>query len=48
MFVNITVFPAIIGVDDKLNEAFGFFEIRIGFTVPIVDPEVLVAVSVAP
>ena len=48
MFVNVMLLPEIMGEDDKVNEAFGFLEIRIGVTDPIVGPDVLVAVKVAP
>jgi hypothetical protein len=40
--------PAQMGVGERVNEAFGFFEILIGLTLPDVDPEVFVAVKVAP
>ena len=48
VFVNITVLPKIMDEDDKANDEFGFLEIRIGLTLPDVDPEVFVAVRIAP
>lgn len=48
IFVNVMVLPAQIGAGDKVNEAFGFLEIRIGVTVEIVGPVEFVAVIVAP
>ena len=48
MFVNVMLLPEIMDEDDKVIEAFGFLEIRIGVTVPIVGPSEFVAVKVAP
>jgi hypothetical protein len=48
MLLNVIEPPAQIGVGDKVKEALGFFEILIGATVPIVGPDELVAVNVAP
>lgn len=48
MFVNVKLLPEIIDEDDKVIEAFGFLEIRIGNTAPDVGPDVFVDVRVAP
>jgi hypothetical protein len=48
MFVNVMLLPEIMDEDDKVIDEFGFLEIRIGVTVPIVGPDELVAVNVAP
>jgi hypothetical protein len=48
MFVNVMLLPKIMDEDDKVIEAFDFLEIRIGVTVPIVDPDVFVAIKVTP
>ena len=48
MLENVMVLPEIMGEDDKVIEAFGFLEIRIGNTVAVDGPNVFVAVRVAP